>query len=87
REEETPPIAFLPGAAYLAISTGVKVIPVYTNGSYFKRSRARVMIGTPMDPADYCMSGRSEKESIEAFTEAMRNRIIELRTKLDERRD
>lgn len=87
REGETPPIAFLPGAAYLATSTGVKVIPVYTNGSYFKRSRARVMIGTPMDPADYCVSGRSEKENIEAFTEAMRNRIIELRTKLDERRD
>lgn len=87
REGETPPIAFLPGAAYLAISTGVRIIPVYTNGSYFNRHRARVLIGTPMDPADYCESGRSEKENIEALTDAMRNRIIELRTMLDERRD
>lgn len=83
-KSETPPIAFLPGAAYLALSTGVKVIPVYTNGSYFNRRRARVIIGVPMDPADYRKDGCTDKENIQTFTEAMRNRIIELRTKLDE---
>ena len=31
REGETPPLRFLPGAAYLALSTGVKVIPVWTD--------------------------------------------------------
>ena len=76
---ETPPIAFKPGAAFLALSSGVKVIPVYTDGSYFKKQRAHVVIGTPMYAQDYINEGASEKENIDAFTQALRQRIIELR--------
>lgn len=82
-KDEAPPIEFKPGAAYLALSTGVKVIPVYTNGSYFRAERARVIIGRPMDPADFDDPARSQAENISAFAEAMRQRIIELRDELN----
>lgn len=80
---EQRPIEFKPGAAYLSLSTGVKVIPVYTNGSYFKLRRARAVIGKPMDPADFDDPNRSQKENIEAFTAAMREKVIELRSMLN----
>ena len=80
--DETPPIAFRPGAAYLSKASGVKVIPVYTNGSYFSKKRARVVIGRPMDPADFC-GYETEKQNLEAFASAMRDKIVELRDMLD----
>ncbi len=83
---ETTPIAFRPGAAYLSMASGAKVIPVYTDGSYFRLKRAHVVIGVPMRPEDYTDTGKSEKENIAAFTEAMRNRIIELRGLADGRK-
>ncbi|MBR4435770.1 MAG: 1-acyl-sn-glycerol-3-phosphate acyltransferase [Clostridia bacterium] len=82
---ETPPIAFRPGAAYLALSTGVKIIPVYTNGAYFTLKRARVVIGEPIDPAEFDDRTRSDRENIERLTDALRTRIIELRDMLNEK--
>lgn len=78
-EGETPPIAFRPGAAYLSLISGAPVIPVWTNGSYFNRKRARVMIGTPLFPDEYRIPGLSEKEMIERYASAMREKIIRLR--------
>ena len=83
-DDEIPPIEFKPGAAYLALATGVKLIPVYTNGEYFSRRRAQIVIGTPIDPAEFDRKDRTEKENIEALTAAMRDTIIELRNMLDE---
>lgn len=86
KEGETPPLEFLPGAAYLALSTGVKVIPVYTNGSYFNlKKRARVVIGEPIDPAAFNDPAAGEKENIRALTEAMRSTVIALGKTLDAR--
>lgn len=75
---ETPPIEFRPGAAFLALTTGVKVIPVYTNGSYFCKKRARVVIGAPLDPRALADPALSEKENIDRFTQEMRRKIIQL---------
>ena len=83
KDDETAPIEFRPGAAYLSISTGVKVIPVYTDGNYFKFKRTRVAIGVPMDPDEYCDPSRGQKENIEAFAIAMREKVIELRSMID----
>ncbi|MBQ3668953.1 MAG: 1-acyl-sn-glycerol-3-phosphate acyltransferase, partial [Clostridia bacterium] len=47
REGEVPPIDFKPGAAFLAMVSGAKVIPVYTDGNYFNKKRAHVVIGAP----------------------------------------
>ena len=58
--------------------TGAKVIPVYTNGSYFQKKRARVVIGAPIDPRAFADPNRTEKENIDLLTREMRQRIIRL---------
>ena len=78
RSGEITPLPFRPGAAYLSIISGVKIIPVYTVGSYFSMKRNRVVIGTPIDPALYLDGNRSEKDAISLLTEDMRNKIINL---------
>ena len=82
---EERPIAFKTGAAYLALVSGAPVIPVYTNGSYFQRRRAQVMIGRPVDVSVWVKEGASEKENVAAITGGLREKIIELRELLDER--
>ncbi|MBR4170005.1 MAG: 1-acyl-sn-glycerol-3-phosphate acyltransferase [Lachnospiraceae bacterium] len=84
REGEERPLPFQPGAAYLALSTQVPVIPVYTNGSYFNRKRAVVMIGTPMHVSDYTDPLCSDKDNIAAVNTAMRDKIIALGKKVNE---
>ncbi len=76
---ETPPIAFQPGAAYLSLTSGVPVVPVWTNGSYFSKKRARVIIGTPLTPDMFSNKDLSEKERIALYTKAMRDKIIQLK--------
>ena len=82
--EETP-LPFKPSAAYIALAAQKPVIPVVTDGKYFGKGRAHVLIGKPMDPGDYADPDRPEKENIQALTDAMRERIIELERLLDER--
>ncbi|MBO7378057.1 MAG: 1-acyl-sn-glycerol-3-phosphate acyltransferase [Clostridia bacterium] len=85
REGEPRPLEFKPSAAYLALSSGVPIIPVYTNGSYFKRARARVIIGKPVYAADLASPDKTDKENVAAVTKALRDRIILLRETLDGR--
>ena len=82
RPGEARPLPFKTSAAYLALLTGVPVIPVVTNGSYFRRERARVMIGRPVYAADLAPEGLGERETVRAVSEALRERIIELEKKL-----
>jgi 1-acyl-sn-glycerol-3-phosphate acyltransferase len=84
-KDEERPLAFKPSTAYLALLTGVKVIPVYTNGSYFQKKRARVIIGTPIDVNELVNNELSEKENIALVNNAFRERIIELKDLLYER--
>lgn len=78
RPGEERPLPFKPGAAYLAIATNAPVIPVYTNGSYFCRRRAVVVIGKKMYAKDYIDPSLDEKENIKIVSEAMRERICTL---------
>ena len=73
---ETPPIDFQPGAAYLSLASGVPIIPVWTDGEYFTRRRAHVMIGTPLDPGAFSSLPLSEKEKITLYTKAIRDKVI-----------
>ena len=86
RPGEKTPLAFKPSTAYLALTANVPVIPVYTNGKYFCKERARVIIGTPMNPMDYADDSLDDKENIALFTNALRQRIIELGNELNEQR-
>ena len=85
RDGEERPLEFKTGAAYLALSTGVPVIPVYTNGSYFNRKRARVVIGKPIDARELAREDLSDKENILLVANHMRDRVIELEKYLNER--
>ena len=85
RPGETPPLPFTSGATFLALSTGVPVIPVYTTGGYFRKGRARVMIGTPLYARELVDENLSEKENLVRISELIRRRVIELGEKLDER--
>ena len=75
---EQRPLPFKPSAAWLALMSGAPVIPVYTNGSYFRRERVKVVVGAPMYAADFTDDSLSEKENIARVNEAFRTRIIEL---------
>ena len=82
---EEKPLPFKPGAAYLSLSENAPVIPVYTNGSYFNKKRARVIIGTPMYPNEYTDPEKTDKENTEAFNAAIREKMLYLEKLLEER--
>ena len=79
---EERPIPFTPSTAYLALMSGVPIIPAYTNGSYFKKKRAHVIIGKPIDVRELTDDKLSEKENIEKVNEHLRQRIVELGNEL-----
>lgn len=85
KPDEAPPLEFKPGAALLALSTGVKIIPVYTDGCYFKKKRARVMIGKPVDVRALYDDSLSERQNIDVITQKLRQKIIDLGVLLGEK--
>ena len=75
---ETRPLPFKVSAAYLALTSGAKIVPVVTNGSYFNRKRARVLIGKPIHAAELLEEGVTEKENLAIVSERLRERIVAL---------
>ncbi|MCR4911746.1 MAG: 1-acyl-sn-glycerol-3-phosphate acyltransferase [Bacilli bacterium] len=84
--EEERPLPFKESVTQLALLSEKVIIPVYTSGVYFKKSRVRVMIGNPINVSDYIDESLSEKENIDRITKLLREKIIELGQKLDEQR-
>ena len=84
-EGEERPLPFTPSTAYLALMSGAPVIPVYTNGSYFNRKRAHVIIGKPIDISQIVQGDLSEKENIEAINRRFRQKILELEHELQQK--
>lgn len=78
REGETSPLPYQPGAAYLALQTGVPVLPVYTDGRYFSGKRNHLAVGTPIDPAAFRTDGDDVREQVSRLNDAIRGRILEL---------
>lgn len=78
KEGEVPPIEFKTGFAYLALSSNINVIPVYTNGSYFNKKRAKVVIGKPTSLSDLYNKELSEKDNLINISSQMRDKVIEL---------
>ena len=75
--EETP-LPFKESITRLALESGAPIIPLYTNGAYFTKKRAHVVIGTPINVTEYYDNNKSEKENITYITNILRNKIIEL---------
>lgn len=88
-EEKGSLLEFKPSYIYLAMECGVPIIPVYTNGVYGKlkrkkKDRARVVIGKKIYISDLINENLSEKENIEFINDYIKNKIISLKTLLEE---
>ena len=83
REGETRPLPFQTSPFYIALESGAPIIPVYTNGSYFQKKRARVRIGTPIDARAMWRPEEDEKTNLRRITEAVRQKVIELGRELE----
>ena len=84
-DEKTPELLpFKPSIAYLALDSGVPIIPVYTAGNYFNGPRNHIVVGAPIDVRQLYDDSRSEKENIAAITEYLRGKIYELRDQISQ---
>lgn len=83
KEGDIPPLPFKPSAVYIALESNAPIIPVYTNGKYFTKERARVIVGEPIYVSDMYDSALSEKENIENINSFLRKIIIELGYELE----
>ena len=83
KPEEERPLPFRPSAAYLSLYSGVPVVPVYISGGYFKKNGIKVVIGDTIDLRDRYDESKSEKENLESLSDLLRDKIIELGTKVD----
>ena len=87
KEGEERPLPFKTSTAYLAYLSEAKVVPVYTDGSYFKKKRAHVIIGKPINVKEIIDENISEKENIEKINEILRNKIIHLGEELERQKN
>ena len=65
------------GAAYLALRTGAKVIPVGIQGNFKPFTKVTLNFGKPLDFSEY-RSKTPEKEDLEKVSEIIMNNIIQL---------
>lgn len=88
RPEEKRPLEFKPSAAYLAYISGVPIIPIVTNGSYFNlKKRARVLIGKPIDIGIWWDGSKERRENLSIISERLRKEIIRLTKELKKREE
>ena len=85
KEGETRPLPFKSSVVKLALESGAPIIPLYTYGNYFTKSRAKVVIGTKFDARSYYDVSKTEKENIEFITTLLRDRIIKLGKEYEEK--
>lgn len=78
KKGESSPLPFKESAALLALETGVKIIPTYITGGYFKKKRIGVLIGKPINVRDFYDASINEKENVKNITNILRSKIIEL---------
>ena len=84
---EVTPLEFKPSAAYIAILSGAPIIPVYTDGNYFGKGRANVMIGKPINPNDIIDPSLEMSKNIETLTNYIRNKVISLRDETNNKKE
>ena len=85
RKNDVPPLPFKPGAVYLALETGVPIIPVYNSRKGISTKTTAIVIGKPINVSELYDDNLSKKENIDRITSMLREKIIELGTLLDEK--
>ncbi len=83
RPGETELNEFKTSATYIAIESGAPIIPVYTNGKYFQKKRARVIIGEKIYARELWDDTLTEKENIAKITEIIKEKVAELKNELE----
>ncbi len=83
RPGEEKPLPFQTSPFYIALESGAPIVPVYTNGSYFQKKRARVRIGTPIDVRAMWNADEDEKTNLTRIAESVRQTVIELGKELE----
>lgn len=78
-------LPFKPSFVYLALESGVPIIPVYTNGEYATKKRTKVLIGEKIYLSELYDNLKTEKENIDNLCNYVRNYIKELEEKVDEK--
>ncbi|MBP5311548.1 MAG: 1-acyl-sn-glycerol-3-phosphate acyltransferase [Clostridia bacterium] len=85
--EEKTLLEFKPSCVYTALAAAVPIVPVYTDGEYFKLTkRAHLIIGKPFDVFDFYDPAIPESENLRICSQALRERIMELGRLLDEKK-
>ena len=84
-KEEVKPLSFKSGATHLALISNVPIIPVYTNGAYFQKKRAKIIIGKPIYLSETFDSQIDYKENLEKLSNQLRDKIINLKKLLEEK--
>ncbi len=77
-DEKGTILPFHSGFVRMALETGAKVVPMYTNGKLFSWERTRVMVGEPVDVRSLYDESISEEENVHAIAEIFRNKICQL---------
>ena len=85
KKGESHPLEFKTSATYIALESGAPIIPVYTNGSYFGKERARVIIGKPINARALWRDELGEKTNINNITAYVREQVIRLKDELGKR--
>ncbi len=86
-EGEERPLPFRTSAAYIALESGAPVIPVYTDGNYFGRGRARVIIGKSISVREMWNDSLGYKANLENISAGLRHAVIALKDELDRQRE
>ena len=80
-------LEFKPSVVYLALESGAPIIPVYNSAKYFTAKRNGVIIGEPIYLRELYDETLSEKDNIANMTQILRNKILELKDELEQKRN
>lgn len=74
---------FTVSTAFIALKTSAPIIPVYTDGNYGITKRANLVIGEPLQLADYCQEGLSENDQLDHLTKLLEAKVYALKEELN----
>ncbi|MBR6561507.1 MAG: 1-acyl-sn-glycerol-3-phosphate acyltransferase [Oscillospiraceae bacterium] len=80
---EALPLPFKQSTTLIAARSRAPIFLVYTDGSYFKKKRAHVLLDGPVYVQDFWDDTKSEKENLAAVTESLRQKIAEMGQELE----
>ncbi|HOF65151.1 MAG TPA: lysophospholipid acyltransferase family protein [Bacilli bacterium] len=84
-EHEMDLLPFTPSFVYIALESGAPIVPVYHNKKFKKKGYTSCIIGEKIYLTELYDHSLSEKENVERLTNYVRNYIISLGKKLDEK--